>query len=210
MIAFSIINLVGCRSSTLKIQQNTEQSLPINKSIVDIKKINTPRHILFPETPPVCGTSSETKRSDPFNQLFKELDCEEPCLTRIHLPELCGSNNYSSLEELEQQLSWKTVRLGGYFFQKNESQPCSMNKKKCCNSCAEYVVLTDFEDQNDWFKCKRVYMNHDEKSILDLFSMEGSCCTLNDLRFPAIITGKVEKIDEQWYFSEVHSICRIP
>ncbi len=85
-----------------------------------------------------------------------------------------------------------------------------MNKKKCCNSCAEYVVLTDFEDQNDWFKCKRVYMNHDEKSILDLFSMEGSCCTLNDLRFPAIITGKVEKIDEQWYFSEVHSICRIP
>jgi hypothetical protein len=53
-------------------------------------------------------------------------------------------------------------------------------------------------------------MNENEKVVLDLFSMEGSCCTLNDLRFPAIITGKVEKRKEQWYFSEIQSICRIP
>ncbi len=210
LAAITMFNLFGCQSSALTIQRSTEDSLPREKTPVTITKTKTPRHTLFQESPRRCSASGKTLRANGFNVMTAHLDCEEPCVTEVRLPEPCESNDYSSLNELEQQISWKTVRLGGYFFQSNEQQPCSMVRKGCCNSCAEYMILTDFEDMDDWFSCKRVYIDHDEKVILGMFSMEGSCCTLNDLRFPAIITGKVEKRKGKWYFSEVQSICRIP
>lgn len=204
-----ILFIEGCKPSS-RVRHHYEENSLNGRGVISISRRDTPRHLKFKEIPANCLKLGSTARKDFFNSATDHLDCEESCITNIRLPEFCESNDYSSLNELEQQISWKTVRLGGYVFQSNGEQPCSMKKKRCCNSCAEYVVLTDFEDQEDWFKCKRVLMNENEKVVLDLFSMEGSCCTLNDLRFPAIITGKVEKRKEQWYFSEIQSICRIP
>jgi hypothetical protein len=171
-----------------------------------------PRHTIFTNPPTICTKRGAPVKRDGFNMLFEQFNCAEECRVNIVAPPICENFNYLNIEELHPKMSDTEVSLGGYLFQVNNEQPCSLKGMECCYSCSSYLAMVDFKDKENWFDCRRVELPVDMTATAQIFSMDAtkSCCVLDNFNIKAMVRGKINVKDAHWSFSEVSSICRLP
>lgn len=166
-------------------------------------------HIRYKNPPAQCTKMGGAVKHRSGSMGYERYNCEEKCKVSIQKPFPCQRKVYRNVDELDSSLDGQEVSVGGFLFQGNGLQPCSSKAKECCESCANYMILVDFKDKEQWKDCRRIFFQNDDEVMMRLVTMPGECCILDGLMEQVVVTGKIDMKGKWWTFTEVLSVCSL-